>query len=387
MAKNKINGLYTVILTNYNTDLCKIKEALLSVLNQTYQNIELIITDDGSSKFSKSEIDSFINKNKKNNIQKVDYIINKKNIGTTKTLNKAIKNSKGDYILFFASDDKLPSNNLLQRYVDIFSNKNKVNIITSQWIICDKKLKKIKNHLSKIQIIKYRLFPKLIMNDMLCSNKFGAGSTTYRKVVFEKYSIDEKYKLLEDWPFWLVLLKNKEKFYVVSFNGLLHRSNGISQNNEISESKIIFYKEMLSVFNKIILPDYYKYGFIKRFKILRSYYLHIKSYSHFSNFYKEYDNFNNYFRNDRIVKILWIIDKINPKILEKICILCRYNKIVVLTFMLTIIESLIIINTIISIHLLYILVLIYFVNYCILNYIYNLISFLERSFKIWKNFQ
>lgn len=84
-----------------------LKQAVDSVLSQTYHNFELIIIDDAS-------IDNTakILKEYKNN-PKVRIITNKKNIGFVRSANKAIKLAKGDYILRLDGDDYLDENSLM----------------------------------------------------------------------------------------------------------------------------------------------------------------------------------------------------------------------------------------------------------------------------------
>ena len=112
----KINKLFTIILTNYNNTKY-IYTALDSIFCQDYNNIELIITDDGSNDFDKDKIEKYILKNKSKNIKRINFIFNSKNIGTVKTLNKALKKSQGNYIIFFASDDKLANSKVISNFV------------------------------------------------------------------------------------------------------------------------------------------------------------------------------------------------------------------------------------------------------------------------------
>lgn len=368
----------SIILTNYNNEEY-IYKAIDSILEQDYGNIELIITDDCSKKFDKDKINNYIDKNKKNNIVNVDFIINDKNLGTVKTLNKALKKAKGDYILFFASDDKLANKHVLSNFSKVFKSK-KYNIITSNWILCDSNLKPIKKYKSTLYLKIYNFINvKKLFARMCCSNIFGSGATCYRKEVFEKYGyINEEYKLLEDWPFWLSLLKNKERIYYANFDGLLHRTGGISESSLVTETKKQFFQEMLQTFNLEIIPNLSNFGLLSRFKIIRSYYLHIKYHEKYIDVCKEYETFNNLFDN-KLIKILWMIDKVNPKILEKIKILSRFNKIVPMTFIITLILIIIIINTIIinKYFLIFLITLIYLIIYYFLSVIMRFIDIIN----------
>ena len=196
------NALYTVIVTNYNNTKY-LKNALDSVFKQHYKNIQLIITDDGSIDFDLKTIKQYIEKNKKNNIKSVEYVINDENIGTVKTLNKAIKKAKGKYILFFASDDELYDENVLNNFEKYFIETN-YNVITSQWKICDENMSFNYNFVDVKRSEKLNKDIEKLKYVMCRSNIYGSGATSYRKVVFEKYGLfDTKYTLIEDWPYWL----------------------------------------------------------------------------------------------------------------------------------------------------------------------------------------
>ena len=90
--------LVSIITPCYNS-ACFVSDTILSVLNQTYQNWELLITDDGSTDASVSIVNSFIAKD--NRI----YLFKIENGGAAIARNSSIKHAKGKYIAFLDSDD------------------------------------------------------------------------------------------------------------------------------------------------------------------------------------------------------------------------------------------------------------------------------------------
>lgn len=106
--------LVSVIMPVYNSGKF-LREAINSILNQTYKNIELIIIDDGSS-------DNSINIVKSYNSEKIKFYINEKNMGVSLTRNKALDLSKGKYIALMDSDDISPLDRI-EKQVD-FLEKN-----------------------------------------------------------------------------------------------------------------------------------------------------------------------------------------------------------------------------------------------------------------------
>jgi glycosyltransferase involved in cell wall biosynthesis len=89
--------LITIIMPAYNVEKY-IKEAIDSILCQTYSNFELIIADDGSTDKTKKIIESF-------NDSRIVVSHNIKNKGKTDTVNRLLKLAKGEYITIHDSDD------------------------------------------------------------------------------------------------------------------------------------------------------------------------------------------------------------------------------------------------------------------------------------------
>lgn len=238
-----------------------IYEALDSLFMQDYGRIQLIITDDASKEFDKNEINKYIEKNKKTNIENYKIIVNPKNIGTVKTLNNALKYVDGEYVLFYAADDKLFDLNVISRFVNEFQNDKNINVITSQAYMCKDKLivnKESTKFVDDKKALKY--------NEMTAKNQyyylasdcfFVSGATAYRKDLFDRCGgFDERFILAEDWSFWLELNLNGEKIKYIDFVSLLHRTGGIShiEEGKIPEHVKTFYLDDLRVYTELIIP-------------------------------------------------------------------------------------------------------------------------------------
>jgi glycosyltransferase involved in cell wall biosynthesis len=93
--------LVTVICLCHNHQ-AYVREALNSVLNQTYTEIQLIIVDDASLDGSKEVIRDFVNQ-----YPSVEYFDLPENVGSCKAFNIALRKAKGDFIIDLAADDVL----------------------------------------------------------------------------------------------------------------------------------------------------------------------------------------------------------------------------------------------------------------------------------------
>jgi len=96
----KENPKVSVIIPTYNRAHL-VGRAIQSVLNQTYQDFEIIVVDDGSADNTKEVIKKFQEQDKR-----VKYIRHEKNRGGSAARNTGIKASRGEYIAFLDSDDK-----------------------------------------------------------------------------------------------------------------------------------------------------------------------------------------------------------------------------------------------------------------------------------------
>ena len=104
------DSLVSVIVPVYNTAKY-LPSCLDSILNQTYQNLEIIIIDDGSTDHSPSIIKSYIPKDPR------IKVITQKNQGLSAARNSGLKKATGQYITFVDSDDTIDPN-MLQSMVD-----------------------------------------------------------------------------------------------------------------------------------------------------------------------------------------------------------------------------------------------------------------------------
>ena len=91
--------IISVIMSTYN-DEKKVGKSIESILNQTYKNFEFLIVDDFSQDSTLDVLKHYEAKDRR-----VKIFTNKQNIGLTKSLNKLIFHSKGEYIARQDSDD------------------------------------------------------------------------------------------------------------------------------------------------------------------------------------------------------------------------------------------------------------------------------------------
>jgi len=179
MEKSKIS----VILATYNNE-AYIKGSIESVLNQTYQNFELIIIDDASNDLT-SEIISKI-KNKK-----IKYIRNKKNLGLVKCLNKGLEIAKGEFIARIDGDD-VAVRNRFKKQLDFLKARKDIKAVGTF-------AQEIDEQGNKGKIIKFPKNSREIRKVIPQYIPFLHPTLMFRRSVFEEIgNYDERFKYAQD---------------------------------------------------------------------------------------------------------------------------------------------------------------------------------------------
>ena len=174
------------VITPYYKKKKFISQTINSVLQQTYNNFELIIIYDDENYSDLVFIKKIIKKDKR-----VKIIVNKKNIGAGKSRKKGIELSKGKFIAFLDADDCWHRNKLLKQI--LFMNKKKIKISHTSYYVVDSTNKIIGSRRAKD------------MNHKLLLNSCDIGLST---VILNKKIITNKMKFAnintkEDYVLWL----------------------------------------------------------------------------------------------------------------------------------------------------------------------------------------
>jgi len=104
----------SVLMTVFNTDFSYTKRAIDSVLNQDFQDFELIIIDDGSKGNDRELLMDYVEKKE----DKISYIRHN-NRGQSESINRGVLYSLGEYITMIDSDDEYKYNHLSSCLMEI----------------------------------------------------------------------------------------------------------------------------------------------------------------------------------------------------------------------------------------------------------------------------
>jgi glycosyltransferase involved in cell wall biosynthesis len=207
-----------------------LKEAIDSILNQTFGDFEFIILNDGSTDNTKKIITSYDD-------SRIVYIENEKNLGIVKTLNKGIDNTKGKYIARMDADDiSLPERfekqiALMERYEDID--------ICGTWIM----------YMGRGNIWKIPEYDIEAKLTLIYGSSFAHPTVMIRKKIFDKYFIryDEKFLGAEDYKMWIDMSKIA-KFYNIQEVLLNYRVHNSQISSQRKKQQKEFHKELQQLY-------------------------------------------------------------------------------------------------------------------------------------------
>lgn len=186
----------SIILPAYNTDERFLKLALESVENQIYDNWELCIIDDNSTK---SSVRTILKNFAKQYNSKVKLKLLEDNIGVAGASNEAIKLATGDYITLLDHDDILTPDAIYT--IVQYLNKNKeVKFFYSDEAIIDEK--------GKATFIYFR--PDFSKNFFL-SHQYIVHLVAIKKELFEKVKFDENFRISQDYDLFLRMFSELAK--------------------------------------------------------------------------------------------------------------------------------------------------------------------------------
>jgi len=134
----KKQPLVTIAIPAFN-NIKFFKQALISVINQTYTNIEILVIDDGTD----DSIEAFLS-NQSFTIPLL-YKKNKTTIGYKKNFDKCWELANGQYVMILHQDDiLLPS--LVEKYIEVFAKNNSIGAVCCQTMVMDEENIIFKKH-------------------------------------------------------------------------------------------------------------------------------------------------------------------------------------------------------------------------------------------------
>ena len=259
--------LISVIIPTFNRQK-KLLKTIKNVIEQTWDNLEIIIINDGLEGGLKKDIQSFKNDN-------ILYKKTQKNLGCVRSRLLGFKISNGDFIAFLDDDDEW-NNDFLKKQMDIFKKNNYLDFVISNY--------KINN---SNQIKNMEPFALDFKNQIL-----QRPGPFFQCCIFKKKILQNMKDLLdthsipsEDWDFFINLsLLNPNIGFSNQIGFIWHFTKESQSSNLLNEAQGISYlinKHKIKIKNScglIVLSNHYRriariYEQLNNFKKIRFYYI------------------------------------------------------------------------------------------------------------------
>ena len=208
--------LVSVCVPTYNAEKY-IEETLRSIINQTYENIEIIIGDNASD--DNTEI--IVNRVIRSTDRRVMYYKNEENLGYSGNCNKLISAASGELIAIYHSDD-IYELDIVERQVELLeSNKSIAGCFTMFSMIdshgnekTNRSYKIAKSESSAFTQYNYNEFIYMLFNHF-CNPFFCPSSMVRKRNYLDVGGFDEQVTITEDQDMWLRLL-NKNDLAIIN---------------------------------------------------------------------------------------------------------------------------------------------------------------------------
>ncbi len=212
-----ITPLISIIVPCYN-QAEYLPEALKSVLDQTYQNWECIIVNDGSPDNTEEAALQWVNKD-----NRIKYFY-KENSGVCDTRNYGVAQAVGKYILPLDGDDKIGPD-YLKESIETFEKYPEVKLIYSDTILFGERNEKIINK-------------EFVFENMITENQIFNSAIFHRAHFIEVGGYNPNMvNGIEDWDFYLSLLKPTDKVIKLNAFHYLYRIKSVSRSAAINTHK------------------------------------------------------------------------------------------------------------------------------------------------------
>lgn len=300
---------FSIIVPVYNVE-DYIAECLMSIMNQTEKDYEVILVNDGSK-------DKSIDIAKKYPVK----IINQENKGLSEARNTGVKHAKGEYIIFLDSDDSWEKD-LLKNLKKELSDKPEIIRFQIQETYPD-------NRIIKFEEKEFKTCNGEKAFEKIAAYHFVENAWCYcikksyylkNKFEFKKGTIHEDFGLM---PLVIIKASRVKSISYIGYN-YRQRENSIMSDKNYEKTKkkvddfLRHYIYLMTEINKTKIDSKYFKSFISNSLILKITELNNKDYKKYKKILKEENVYENLLTDTKKRKLKKLIAKISPKLMKKI---------------------------------------------------------------------
>jgi len=240
------NPKISVITVVFNAEN-HIEQTILSVINQSYKNIEYIIIDGKSTDKTLEVVAGYKDK--------ISVIVSEKDAGIYDAMNKGLKLATGDYVWFINSGDEIFDKDTLLNIFDSIKDSVYPDVIYGKTALYDKT-----GSLIKITSVPKKLYKYSFSNGMVVSHQ----SLIVKKELTEYYDLSYRYVSDHDWIIKIL----KKSGYNFNTGNILSKylAEGFSGSNFTGcwRDRLNIIKNNYSLFSYIKNLYFYFFNYLKR---------------------------------------------------------------------------------------------------------------------------
>jgi glycosyltransferase involved in cell wall biosynthesis len=216
-----------------------LRDCILSVIEQTYSNIEIIVCDDASTDGSQRAIAQLVNE-----YPQITYLPNVVNQGNCKTFNRALKIATGKYVIDLATDDVLYRERIERQVAIMEELGEEYFTVFTNALYIDESGKQLKYHYPIDQngktvatVPSGDVYASILRRHFLCP-----PTMIFRKSVLDKLGGYDESLGYEDFDLWVLTSRNYKFYYldeILTYRRVVNGSLGSKfylRNNRLSES-------------------------------------------------------------------------------------------------------------------------------------------------------
>ena len=224
----QIVPLVSIWILMYNNAV-ELDDTVDSIVSQDYPNAEVIFSDDGSKVTDTEKVERLAEKVRSRGYA-AKIFFNKENVGTVAHINSVIDRSEGKYFVSCCPGERFHTSGTVSSIVKEME-RNKSLMMTSRRL--DVYPDKIKKRPSVMLGIALKICPKALAGYMVRKRNLISGCCTFEsRELFEKYGkYDTSYRLVEDYPYVVDLLRNGVRIDFMNCVTVEHTIGGVSTGN------------------------------------------------------------------------------------------------------------------------------------------------------------
>ncbi len=212
--------MISVIVPLYNKKKA-IGRCIQSVKDQTFEDWELIIVNDGSTDDSHTVVEKFLDDDR------IKYL-SKKNGGVSSARNYGVKHSIGEWIVFLDADDYMLNDALMILYNAAINNHAKISV--ANYYTETSSIRSLPLYRNKDYIIKSNYRDWCLRHYFICP-----GNSLFYRTIIEQHKFNEKLSRYEDVECFLNVIRNNKiaysgqcvMVYSIDYNDLSHKATNI----------------------------------------------------------------------------------------------------------------------------------------------------------------